>query len=268
MESFNVFEIEMGCHIVGQGPPVLLVHGFPLDHGMWHHQIDYLANRYQVIAPDLRGFGVSQRGTAELTMSQLALDLSELLQKIVGEQPVCFCGLSMGGYIAWEFYRSFPKRLSHLILCDTRAAADDEAAARVRRMTARSVLKYGMDELARSMPNRLVVPDPTESQAAVRDQLSRTIQRAAPQSVADGLLGMALRNDATPLLASIACPTLLVVGEQDRITTPGEMSEVAHAIPDSQLLSVPGAGHLAPLESPEFVNRAIGRFLAGEPLST
>ncbi len=60
---------------------------------MWQHQVDYLAERYQVIVPDIRGFGLSQRGTAELTMSQLAQDLAELLRQVVGEQPICFCGL-------------------------------------------------------------------------------------------------------------------------------------------------------------------------------
>jgi len=265
MESFKVLEIEMGCQIVGQGPPVLLVHGFPLDHAIWRHQITCLADRYQVIAPDLRGFGVSQRGNAELTMSQLALDLAELLRQVVGEQPVCFCGLSMGGYIAWEFYRAFRSRISHLILCDTRATADDEAAARVRRMTARSVLKYGTDQLARSMPARLVTTAWQQSQEAGLEPLSQMIRRAAPQSVADGLLGMSVRSDATGLLPSVDCPTLLVVGDQDRITPPDEMRAMARAIPGSRLLVVPDAGHLAPLENPPVVNGAIGAFLSGEP---
>ena len=262
MKFFNVFDIEMACRIVGTGPPVLLVHGFPLDHSMWQHQVDYLAERYQVIVPDLRGFGLSQRGTAELTMSQLAQDLAELLRQVVGEQPICFCGLSMGGYVAWEFYRSFPKKISQLILCNTRSAADDEAAARVRRMAARSVLKYGMDELARSQPARLLATNQAESQAALAQQLSEVIRRAAPPSVAAGLLGMSVRRDATPWLSSIACPTLLIVGEQDRITPPEEMKMVANAIAGSQFLIVPAAGHLAPLENPEVVNRAIGQFLA------
>ena len=262
MKIFNVFEIEMACRIVGTGPPILLVHGFPLDHSMWQHQVSYLAERYQVIAPDLRGFGLSQRGTAELTMSQFAEDLAELLRQVVGEQPICFCGLSMGGYIAWEFHRSFPGRISQLILCNTRSAADDETAVRVRRMAARSVLKYGMDELARSQPARLLATNHTESQTALSHQLSELIRRAAPPSVADGLLGMSMRRDATPWLSSVACPTLLMVGEQDRVTPPDEMKRVADAIAGSQFLVVPAAGHLAPLENPGVVNRAIGQFLA------
>ncbi len=267
MERFNVFEIEMACHIAGQGQPILLVHGFPLDHEMWQHQIQCLSDHYQVIAPDLRGFGASQRGTAEMTMRQFACDLSELLQQVVGSDQVCFCGLSMGGYIAWEFYRAFKKRVSHLILCDTRAAADDEATARARRMTARSVLKYGMSELAQSMPDRLVSHAWQQSHPESVQQLRDSIRRASPQSVADGLFGMSIRQDATSLLTSIDCPTLLIVGEHDAISTPHEMNAIAAAIGNSRLVSVADAGHLAPIENPQVANGSICEFLDDERIS-
>ena len=264
MNRFQVCDIEMECHISGQGQPLVLVHGFPLDHQMWLEQIAYFTDHYQVIAPDLRGFGKSQRGTASLTMERLADDVEELLRQIVGSQTVCFCGLSMGGYVAWEFGRKYKERVSHWIFCDTRASADDEKTARGRRIMARSVLINGIDEMTQTMPARLVSAEWRLRQPENFQHLQDVICKASPRSVADGLLAMSLRCDATDWLTSIDCPALLVVGEHDTISSPVEMRSMAAAIGNSRLLMVPAAGHLSPLENPEVVNRTIHKFLRGE----
>src|SRR5262245_42773822 len=87
----------------GKGPPLLLAHGYPLDHSMWQGQLDGLSDKFRVIAPDLRGFGDSDVVPGAATMEQMADDLAELLTALVVKEPVVFCGLSMGGYVAWQF---------------------------------------------------------------------------------------------------------------------------------------------------------------------
>ncbi|MEX2025908.1 MAG: alpha/beta fold hydrolase, partial [Pirellulaceae bacterium] len=88
----------------GARVPLLLIHGFPLDHTMWSAQIDALARQNRVIAPDLRGFGGSDVTPGTVTMAQYADDLAQLLDAMQVREPVVFCGLSMGGYVAWQFW--------------------------------------------------------------------------------------------------------------------------------------------------------------------
>src|SRR5215208_3874623 len=136
MKTAQIATGELACIDAGAGQPVLLVHGFPLDHSMWNAQIEALSNHSRVIAPDLRGFGQSPLGSVDsthgITMERYADDLAEFLDKLnLGpDQPIVFVGLSMGGYIAWQFARKYASRLQALALLDTRALADsDEARA-------------------------------------------------------------------------------------------------------------------------------------------
>ena len=116
--------LSMSAVDVGVGAPVVLVHGFPMDHTIWQSQIDALSSHYRVIAPDLRGFGDSLGELENVSMRQYADDLGEMLDALKVDEPIALAGLSMGGYIALEFFRSHRQRLKSLILCDTRAAAD------------------------------------------------------------------------------------------------------------------------------------------------
>src|SRR5687768_13865152 len=121
MPQVKVHDGQLHYFDTGRGTPLLLVHGFPLDHTMWQVQIDGLAERYRVIAPDLRGFGQSSVTQGLVTMQRMADDIAELLSGIKLSEPVVFCGLSMGGYVAWQFALRHRQRLARLILCDTRA---------------------------------------------------------------------------------------------------------------------------------------------------
>nr|HPM85389.1 alpha/beta hydrolase [Candidatus Anammoximicrobium sp.] len=140
----------------GAGLPVLLVHGFPLDHTMWQPQLEALAGEAHVVAPDLRGFGASDAGGETVSMEDYADDLAALLDARTIQEPVVFCGLSMGGYIAWQFWQRHRARLRGLILCDTRAAADTPEAAANRLATADRVLREGPSPVLQAMLPKLV----------------------------------------------------------------------------------------------------------------
>ncbi len=251
-------------HVVdrGTGRLLLLVHGFPLDHSMWHGQIGQFAATCRVIAPDLRGFGQSPVTDEPVTMATYADDLAALLDALNVTEPVCFCGLSMGGYIAWEFVARHRHRLGSLILCDTRAAADNEAARRTREQAARRVLKEGPDFLADGMIDKLFVKSTREQHPEIITQTQQVIRSTSPVSIAAASRAMAARPDVTGRLPDIDVPTLLLVGQHDAISPPSEMRRIATALPHATFVEIPDAGHMAPLERPDAVNAAIEYFLA------
>lgn len=246
-------------YVAGEGPPLLLVHGFPLDHRMWDAQLASLAKHYQVIAPDLRGFG----GTPHVdkschTMADFADDLAVLLEALNVTQPAIFCGLSMGGYIGWQFWRHHRERLAGLIICDSKAVADTPEAAANRLDLAKRVLAEGTGSLAESMPEKLLAPQTLVDQPAIVTAVQQQILHASPQGVAAALTGMSQRPDVTDWLSEIDVPTLLVVGEHDGISPPAEMQEIATAIPGAGCAVIAGAGHMSPLEQPaDFLSAAL-----------
>lgn len=262
MPRLSIGDIDLNVLDDGQGPVLLFVHGFPLDHTMWREQVRRFRHTHRVIVPDLRGFGQSGVTPGTVTMQRYADDLAKLLDALHVRQPVCLCGLSMGGYIAWQFAQLHRRRLGWLILCDTRAVADDEAGQRNRAVLATRVLKEGPDFIAASMPEKLFSGRTRSDKAELVADIQAVIRRTSPDGIAAASRGMAARPDVTPLLATIDVPTLVICGTEDAISTLDEMRTIAAAIPGAEFVPIEGAGHMAPLEEPGPVNAAIDHFLA------
>jgi pimeloyl-ACP methyl ester carboxylesterase len=214
-----------------------------------------------VIAPDLRGFGASGSGEGPVTMEQFADDLEAILFVLGVVGQVTLVGLSMGGYIAWQFLPKYRHRLRALVLCDTRAAADSPAAAENRRKMAETIEAEGTDALARAMFPKLLAKQTIETRPDLVEGLRQVMLHADPKGVAAAQRGMAARPDSTERLASIDVPTLVVVGEEDQITPVDEMRQLAKAIPASQFAVVSRAGHMSPLENPTEFNSILMEFL-------
>ncbi|MBW3542146.1 MAG: alpha/beta hydrolase [Planctomycetes bacterium] len=251
-------------HVVdrGSGPPLLFVHGFPLTHDMWQGQLDEFAGDYRVLAPDLRGFGVSDPVPAEpLTMEQHADDLAALLDAVDVTEPVILCGLSMGGYIGWQFALRHGKRLRALIQCDTRAAADAPDTRAGRMKLAETVLNNGAEAAATPMLPKLFAAATRDRSPEVIDRIRETIVGTRRETIAAALYGMAQRPDVTPRLPEIAAPTLLLAGEDDLLTPAKEMRAIAERLPHATFVEIADAGHMAPVEQPAAVNRALREFL-------
>jgi 3-oxoadipate enol-lactonase len=247
----------------GSGPTLLLVHGFPLDNTMWAQQIDVLAASCRVIAPDLRGFGrTGGKVDDKVTMEQFADDLASLLDALGVGEPVVFCGLSMGGYIAFQFWRRHTERLRGLILCDTRAVSDTPEAADGRIVMADRVLRNGPGPLVEAMLPRLFSEGTRRGRPELIDRVRQTMMATDRRAIAAALRGMAERPDMTAALGQIRCPTLVVVGAEDATSTPAEMQGLARSIPGATFVEVRGAGHLSPAEDPAAVNAAMHGFLA------
>jgi 3-oxoadipate enol-lactonase len=265
MQEIRVDGVRLAVVDRGRGQPLLLVHGFPLNHTMWENQIQALSASCRVIAPDLRGFGHSTASAGAVSMRRFADDLAALLDALHVEQPIVLCGLSMGGYISFAFWQAYAARLCGLILCDTRAAADSPEAAAGRQAMAERVLRDGPGFVANAMLPRLCCAATHERRPEVAAAIRRMILAAPPQGVAAAALGMAQRLDMTALLPAIACPALVIVGRDDAISPAAEMRTIAQAMPRATFVEIADSGHMSPMEQPQAVNRAIADFLAGLP---
>ena len=245
----------------GSGPPLLLVHGFPLDHTMWRFQLEALSDRWRVIAPDLRGFGQSSVAPGTVTMAQFADDLAGLLSVLKIDRPVVFCGLSMGGYVAWQFALKHRSKLAKLILCDTRAISDSAEAAAGRLKTAEKVLAEGARVVADAMLPKLFAASTATRSPALVAATKEVILKTSPAGIAAALRGMAERPDVTSRLSELDLPVLVICGQHDAISPPAEMQGIAAKLPQGKYVEIAEAGHMAPLEQPAAVNRAIAEFL-------
>ncbi len=261
MKTRTVNGVELAFVDRGTGPPVMLVHGFPLDHTMWDAQIEALSPACRVIAPDLRGFGRSGVTDAVVTMQRFADDLAALLEALEVDEPIVLCGLSMGGYVAFQFWQRYRLRLRGLVLCDTRAVADTPEMAAGRLEMADRVLREGPAPLVEAMMPKLFAKAAVEERPEVVRCLRRVMTSNDPKGIAAAGRGMAQRPDVTATLGEIDCPTLVLVGELDAISTAEEMRRIARAIPGARFVEIAGCGHMSTMEKPAEVSAALLEFL-------
>ncbi len=253
-------ELNVVCH--GTGKPLVLVHGFPLDHTMWKHQIDDLSDTCRVIAVDLRGFGKNAAFTdSVLSMQQLADDVANVLDALKMDEPITYCGLSMGGYVGWQFWQRHRDRLGKLIICDSRALPDEPMQAKTRLKAADFVLEHGPAGLVETMMPKLFAASSTQRDPEMVATLKATMLSTPATTIAAAQRGMAARPDMTGELSKIDVPTQIICGELDEISTAEEMRAIAAAIPDADYVEIAGVGHMTPLEATAEVNVAIRNFL-------
>jgi 3-oxoadipate enol-lactonase len=262
MQSIKIGEISLNVSVRGQGPALLFVHGYPLDHTMWRQQADDLARDYLVICPDLRGFGQSSATPGIVTMQRYADDLAALLEALDVRDRLAVCGLSMGGYIAFQFALRHRSRLSKLVLCDTKSAADTPEAAKARLENAQKVLAEGAQVIVDAMLPKLFALESFDKLPDVVKATRKVMLDTKPEGIAAALRGMAERPDVTAELKNIDVPVLVLCGEQDVISPPSEMRVIAEKLPNARFVSIAGAGHMSPLEKPAEVNGAMRTFLA------
>ncbi len=240
-------------------PPLLLVHGFPFTSGMWRPQIDALSKSRRVIAPDLPGFGRTP-GAAK-SMDAYAAGLRELLDEL-SVQRVILTGFSMGGYVAFAFLRLYAERVAGLILADTKAAADTDEQKQGRYAMAERAQSEGKQIVIAAMLPRLVTPATLADRPGVVQAVRDVEAGATLEGIVGALTAMAERPSSLGDLPRIAVPTLIIVGADDPITPPADAEQMASAIPNADLVTIPNAAHITTLEQPEAVTAAIKDWLA------
>ena len=264
MVKYQCSGIDWAACIEGDGYPVLFLHGFPFDHTMYSAACAPLSGTFRVILPDLPGFGESRGAVpefpAKISMEEYADMLAEFTDRI-GERKVVLCGLSMGGYIAMQFARRHSSRLAGLILCDTRPIPDTPAAAANRLKLAETVFLTGAAPLADQMTPNLLSPESIAGRPETVRFLKEMITRQKAPGIAAAARGMAERGDSTEFLKTLSVPALAIGGADDKISPPEAMKGIADLIPGCRYVSIPGAGHLPPLETPALFEREIRSFL-------
>ncbi|MGZ6496992.1 MAG: alpha/beta fold hydrolase [Actinomycetota bacterium] len=253
--------MELAYEERGSGPVLLFVHGFPFDRTMWIPQLAGLAKLRTCVAVDLRGHGLSEdEPPTDYSMDLYADDVAKTLDAI-GADKADLCGLSMGGYVLFSFWRRHRDRARSLIFADTKAEADGEEAKAGREKTAELVAAQGMQPLYESLGPKVVGKAPSQE---VQDKLKQMILSTAPEIAAADSLAMRDRADSVADLAGIDVPVLWLHGEEDALMPIDGARATAEKIPGARFVAVPGGGHVAPMENPEAVNAAITEFLKGQ----
>ncbi len=241
--------------------PILLLHGFPLDSSIWEFQFQDMQDVTRLIAPDLRGHGMSDAPEPPYSMKQLAEDCAGLLDSVGIHTPVVICGLSMGGYLAFEFYRRYPERTAGLILASTRAAADSDEGKKGRDEMITAVSANGTESIADAMLPKLLSPQTLVKDDELAEYVHDIMFHTSPEGMIGALHAMKNRQDSTPMLADIDVPTLIIHGADDQLIPVSEAQAMADAIPEAKLVVLPNAAHLPNLEQPEAFNDAIMDFM-------
>jgi YbgC/YbaW family acyl-CoA thioester hydrolase len=256
--------VDLAADVRGNGPAILFIHGYPLDHTIWEHTLGSL-DGWMRIAPDLRGMGQSDAPDLGYSMTTYADDLLALLNTL-GVNQVVLCGLSMGGYVAFEILRRAPERIRGLILVDTRAEADSLEGRRVRETALALAREGGAEAIAAAMLPTMLGRASIEAQPALRERVKRMMATTPVAGIIGAIGALRDRPDSLALLPTLAAiPALVIVGAEDVVTPPERAQAMADALPDARLVILPGAGHLTPVEQPERVTTLIADFLAQLP---
>ena len=255
----QVNNITIGYGDQGTGLPIVFLHAFPLNRTMWATQEKALSSQFRIITIDLRGHGESDAPLWRYTLDQSADDVNALLDQLAIQRAV-FVGLSMGGYILFEFYRKYAARVKGLILADTKAQADTAEGKDGRFQLAQIAYKRGPSAIADGMIPKLLSPATIQTNPDLVRQVRAMIEGNQISGIAGDLMAMAERPDSVPLLSQITCPTQIIVGELDQATPPSDAKLMANQIPNARLTIIPNAAHLANLEQPEAFNHIVSAF--------
>ncbi len=251
----------LAIHAAGEGPALFLLHGFPLDHRMWSHQLHELRSRFHVIAVDFRGFGASTLDDQGYSMADLAKDVEFVRHHLAGDQTIYLAGLSMGGYVAFEYWRLFSERIRGLILCNTKPTADDEAAQKARQAMGQLAIQKGTWQAVEPMFPRMLSEHSRNSQPETVQLVQQMMRETSAEAVVAAQSAMAARQDFSKFLPAIKLPTLVVAGEHDPIAPPELTRQWASQIPSSTFAVIDKTSHLSPLESPSDFSRILLSFI-------
>jgi pimeloyl-ACP methyl ester carboxylesterase len=252
-------DAEISYRTLGDGPPVILLHPFPVNHEFWL-PISGALLRYRLVLPDLRGHGDSEAGEGAATMEKHASDLARILDDAeIGRAPMV--GVSLGGYALFEFWRKYRQRVTALVLCNTKAPADSPEARAGRLQAVNEVLERGTEPFFQSMVPRVLGQTTREARPDLVEGALRMMRKMSPEDVAQVQRGMAERDDSVGTLKSIDVPTLIVTGEEDILTGRNEAELMRRQIGRSQLRVLSKAGHYSPWEQPEEFGKLLRSFL-------
>ena len=252
MDKMKINNIELAYARRGKGTPLVLLHGFPLDHHLWDDIAPLLEDRFDLILPDLRGFGESTTVDARYSMDDYASDIAGLLDQL-GIQKAVIAGHSMGGYVALAFARLYPARVSGLALISSQVLADPSDRKEGRYKSAADVAEKGIGGVVEAMTSKFT------SDARLQTIARSIMEKQKPGAYIGALKAMAERTDSTSLLSTFKFPVMVVHGEADALIPVARAHEVKAALPDSYYVELKDTGHVPMLEAAKETAEALLR---------
>jgi pimeloyl-ACP methyl ester carboxylesterase len=253
MLKANVNGLQIAYERRGSGRPLVLIHGYPLDHTIWDQVVPLLEPDFDLILPDLRGFGESSTIQLPYLLADLAADVGALLDSLSIGQAVVV-GHSMGGYAALAFARAYAGRLLGLGLVATQVLSDNPEKKAERYQEAEHILAHGVGDVAEGMS--IKVTENLELQARLKELMLR--QR--PEGLAWALRAMAERLDFSLLLPEFDFPVVLVHGLADKLIPVERAREVRDMVKQSYLIEIEGVGHMPMMEAPQVTAESLKVF--------
>lgn len=236
--------VDLAVEQHGEGIPLVLLHGFPLNRQIWRPIVPLLEKKCRLIIPDLRGFGESPQEVEDYSMRLLAADVHQLLDRLNIEKAV-IAGHSMGGYVALEFAHAYPHRIKGLALVASQADADSPERRQARLITAREVRSRGIRYISEGMPSKL------SAYEAIQTQLSQIISACSVPVVVAALKAMADRRDANEWLPEIQVPLLAIAGGKDQLIPVEKAYSLIKLVNKGWVIEIPEVGHMPMMESPQ-----------------
>jgi len=253
--------IQLGYDEAGEGPPVLLIHGFPLCRRMWDPQMQALAAAgFRAVAPDLRGFGESEPGTEAGSTDLLADDLIALLDHL-GIRKAVVAGMSMGGYVMLNLLARYPQRFSAACFIVTRADADDETARGKRNHLIAEVDAGRPGAVPDAFTPLLFADQAVADRSGLVEKVHAWMAAASSPGLVLGLEAIRDRGDSSALLPRLSIPVLVMGAREDKAIPPEKSTDLAEHIPGARLCMLSDAGHMANIEQPDAFNSALLDFL-------
>jgi len=246
---------------VGEGSiPIIFLHGYPFDKTMWQPQLDFLKPYYRLISCDIRGFGKSKDEESTLSIDLFGEDLIAFMDKLNIDQAI-ICGLSMGGYIALNVLKRFPDRFSALILCDTQCIADTAEVKAKRYKIIDEIAVDGVTNFNEGFIKSVFHKDSLSSKKDLVEKLRSVVFSNSQHIVTMGLTALAERSETCSALNEISIPTLIICGNEDKVTPLAQSEFLNATIKGSVLHVIDNAGHVSNLEQPDEFNKHLLAFL-------
>jgi pimeloyl-ACP methyl ester carboxylesterase len=246
----------------GEGDPMLLIHGYPLNSGLFRDNVGPLSEQYQVITVDLRGFGQSTSPSEEGSIETYATDVLAVMDELGIDQAIVG-GMSMGGPIVFEMYRQAPERFSGMILNDTIDAAASPPEAGLWAGVAQQAEEMGVASLVDFLMPDMLTGETRMNQPELVEYLGSLMEEASQDAAIAGANALETRPDSSDTLVEITVPTLILTGVEDSLYAFEIAQMMNEGILNSELVLIPGAAHAAIIEAADEANAAILEWAAG-----
>ncbi|AUN97505.1 alpha/beta hydrolase [Bacteriovorax stolpii] len=238
--------------------PLIFLHAFPLASDMWKEQMQFFSRTHYTLAPDLPGFGKGTLPGHAITFEHYVESVQNFLKETGIKQSV-WCGLSMGGYLALRLYQKAPELCSGLILADTKSTPDDNLGKEKRWSSIKKLHSHREEFMEKQWLS--MVGKSSRDNLKLKKIFYEITERNTEEGISSGLVSLTTRMDCSDMLKDIHVPTLILVGEEDKVTPFSDAQHLHKNIANSRLEMIPKAGHLSNMENPQAFNKAVSEFL-------